>query len=77
MMTFNFLGIALLLAALAVNAFVSFEFYKAAVMKGWPQKRYLYIAFLLPLIGYLLIIALPDRGGSSLEAVESDDLPEL
>ena len=46
-------------------------------MKGWPQKKYFYMALGLWIVGYMLIIALPDRGGSGVRAVEISDLPEL
>lgn len=51
------------------------EFYKAAQAKGYSEKKYLWLCFLLGVIGYLLVIALPDRGNTP-KAV-SDDLPEL
>ena len=76
MMHFVLIGIAVI-AVLAVHFFVSVEFYKAAAMKGWPQKKYFYMALALWFVGYLLIIALPDRGGSGVRAVEISDLPEL
>ena len=76
MMNFVLIGIAVI-AILAVHFFVSVEFYKAAAMKGWPQKKYFYMALALWFVGYLLIIALPDRGGSGVRAVEISDLPEL
>ena len=71
------LYVVLALALLAVHFFVAEEFYKVAAMKGWPQKKYLIMAFLLWIVGYLLIVALPDRTGESMAAVISDDLPEL
>ena len=71
------LYVVLALALLAVHFFVAEEFYKVAAMKGWPQKKYRIMALLLWIIGYLLIIALPDRTGESMTAVISDDLPEL
>ncbi len=37
------------------------QFYQVAEEKGFPQKKYLWICFLLGIIGYLLVIALPDR----------------
>jgi len=77
MMTYNILSIVFVIAFLVIDFFVAGEFYKAAVMKGWPQKKYFVMAFLLTFVGYLLIIALPDRGGSYMKALESDDLPEL
>lgn len=77
MMTNTILSAVVLVAVLAVHVFVSIEFYKAAAMKGWPQKKYFYMALALWLVGYLLIIALPDRGGNGVRAIEINDLPEL
>lgn len=71
------LYVVLILALLAAHYFVAEEFYKVAAMKGWPQKKYRIMALLLWIIGYLLIVALPDRTGESMTAVISDDLPEL
>lgn len=51
------------------------EFYKVAKAKGYPQKKYLWLSFWLGIIGYLLVIALPDRGSSN--QVSIDDLPDL
>ncbi len=66
------------IGALAAHWFVAKEFYMAAAMKGWNERKYLWLAFLLWITGYLLIIALPDRAGeASAPAVVSDDLPEL
>lgn len=77
MMTINFLSLIIALVLLAVHCFVSVEFYRVAVMKGWPEKKYLLFAIFLWVVGYMLIIALPDRGGYGRKAVESDDLPEI
>ena len=62
---------------LVVSFYMAREFYKVAVARGWPQKKYFWICFLLPILGYLLVIALPDRGGPALGSFVSDDLPEL
>ena len=69
--------IAGIIALLAVHYFVAEEFFKIAAMKGWSQKKYRIMALVLWIFGYLLIIALPDRAGTSMTAVISDDLPEL
>ena len=69
--------IILALALLVIHYFVAEEFYKVAAMKGWPLKKYRIMALGLWLIGYLLIVALPDRTGDSMTAVISDDLPRL
>lgn len=71
------LWIVIILALLAVHYFVAGEFYKVAAMKGWSQKKYFYMALGTWLVGYLLIVALPDRTGDSMTAVVSDDLPEM
>ena len=62
---------------LAVNAFMAVEFYRAASAKGWGQRKYFWLAFLLTFAGYILIAALPDRGGQQMSVLISDDLPEL
>lgn len=64
-------------ALLAVDALVAAEFYKAASAKGWGQKKYFWLSFLLTFAGYILIAALPDRGGQQMSVLISDDLPEL
>lgn len=51
------------------------EFYKIAQAKGFSQKKYLWLPFLLGFIGYLLVIALPDRANTPKAA--SDELPDL
>ena len=51
------------------------EFYKVAQEKGYSEKKYLWLPFLLGMIGYLLVIALPDRGNTP--KVISDELPDL
>lgn len=76
-MTINLYVLISLLVLLAVHCFVSVEFYRTAVMKGWSEKKYLLMAIFLWVIGYMLIIALPDRGGYGRKAVESDDLPDI
>lgn len=72
---------ALLIAAcaalLVLDFFVAREFFLAAAMKGWASRKYFFYAFFLPVIGYLLVIALPDRGSASDGSFESRDLPEL
>ena len=72
-----FLMIAVCIALLVLDYFVAREFYLAAAMKGWASKKYFFFAFFLLVIGYLLIIALPDRGSVAAGSFESRDLPEL
>ncbi len=72
----------IILASLAVIAavvwilwLVAQEFYAAAKAKGYSEKKYLWICFLLGVIGYLLVVALPDRGNTN--KTIGDDLPDL
>ena len=58
-----------------VHYLIAKEFYKAAQAKGYSEKKYLWLPFLLGIIGYLLVVALPDRGNTP-KAV-SDELPDL
>ncbi|MCH5273662.1 MAG: hypothetical protein J1E35_08305 [Lachnospiraceae bacterium] len=43
------------------------EFYAIAEIKGFPELKYLWISFLFPVFGYLLVIALPDRNQRKVE----------
>lgn len=50
-------------------------FFEAAQEKGYRDRKYLWICFWLSFVGYLLVIALPDRGNT--QQVISDELPDL
>lgn len=70
------------LILLAIQFFLAEEFYKVAVMKGYDEKRYLWLSFLFGLVGYLLVIALPQKATSlmsddELPEMSDDELPEL
>lgn len=56
-------------------------FTDVAGAKGFREKRYFWVCFLFPIAGYLLVIALPDRGvvnpQANNELPELNDLPEL
>lgn len=51
------------------------QFYEVAQKKGHYDKKYFWFCFLLCVIGYLLVIALPDRANTTHSA--NDDLPDL
>ena len=58
-----------------IDYLIAKEFYFAAQAKGYYEKKYLWICFLLGAVGYLLVIALPNRASTPKEA--NDDLPAL
>ena len=61
--------------ALWIDYLIAREFYFAAQEKGHPGKKYLWICFFLGMVGYLLVIALPNRASAKGEA--TDELPPL
>ena len=63
--------------ALLLDFLLASEFYKIAIIKGWASKKYFVYAFFFTLVGYLMVLALPDRGGYAEGSYESGDLPEL
>lgn len=67
--------LAIIAVAIWIAYLIAKEFYKAAQAKGYSEKKYLWICFLLGMVGYLLVIALPDRGNTSKPV--SDELPDL
>ena len=56
---FIFLG---LIIGIILNAYIAGQFRIAAADKGYDSSKYFHICFWLGIIGYLLVIALPDRG---------------
>lgn len=65
------------LILLVLDYFIAKEFYQIAVEKGYEDKRYFWYSFLMPVSGYAMVIALPDHSNNIVEAVVSDELPEL
>ena len=51
----------ILIGALSLEFIIAGYFYFAARDKGYKDLAYLRIAFFLPLVGYLLVIALPNK----------------
>ncbi len=71
-----FVYLLLLAGWLAVSWFAAGEFYKIAEDKGYHGKKYFWWSFLLPPVGHLMIVAMPDRARDQ-RTVVNDDLPDL
>lgn len=67
------LYLVILVAALFLNYFMAEWFYEVAEAKGYYERKYFHIAFWFGIAGYLLVIALPDRGNG---AVATADVKE-
>ena len=57
--------LAALLGGIFLDMAIAWEFYEIAEKKGHFEKRYWLLAFCLTMIGYLIVIALPDRGSAA------------
>lgn len=89
------MGILMMIIVAAVALWICYlvakEFYKIAEMKGHSESKYLWISFFLSVVGWMLVIALPDRrqqtvqvqqpqpmsGNQTRPARTDDDLPNL
>ena len=69
------MSLIVLAVAIWIDWYIAKQFEEAAQKKGHTQKKYFWMCFLLGAVGYLLVIALPDRGNTQLAA--SDELPDL
>ena len=58
-----------------VEWYIAKQFAEAAKAKGYNDSKYFWICFWLTFVGYLLVIALPDRG--NVVPMISDELPDL
>ena len=66
-----------LLPIIYINYIVAGYFYRIAVDKGYTDTVYLRITFFLPLIGQLLVIAMPNLKAASETKHSIDELPEI
>lgn len=58
-----------------VEWYIAKQFSEVAKAKGYNDSKYFWICFWLTFVGYLLVIALPDRG--NIVPMISDELPDL
>lgn len=72
-----------LLIALFIDYLIAKEFCKVAEMKGFGNSKdllhskYFWLTFLLGAVGYLLVIALPDRRAAQSSKTGGFELPEI
>lgn len=64
-----FLAILGAILAIILDCIISEQFYRCAVAKGFEERKYFWYSFLFGLAGYLLVIALPDRGDEPVEGL--------
>lgn len=70
--------ILILAIILVIDWFAAKQFHEIAKMKGHPERKYLWWCFWLGMIGWLMVVALPDRRNTpSNTAISSDELPDL
>ena len=56
--------VLLLIVFILINSLIAGCFYDVAKEKGFSRKCYFWIPFFFGFIGYILVLALPDRGNS-------------
>ena len=87
------MAIVVSLVSLAVTIwvlhYVANQFYRVACEKGWDERKFYWLSFLLGPVGWLLVVALPDRNPpktvvvapaapeASKKDAYSDELPPL
>ena len=69
------LSLAVIVALLYLQYVIAKEFYSAAVTKGYSNRKYLWYCFFLGMIGYLMVIALPNKIVTTNQS--ADELPEI
>ncbi len=56
--------------------FIAEEFYDIATQKGFDERKYFWWCFFVSVIGYAMVIALPDHSNAK-TGIAVDELPEL
>ena len=52
------------IVALILLHYISNLFYLVAVEKGWDERKFYWLSFFFGFVGWMLVIALPDRNGT-------------
>ena len=60
---------------LCVDCFIACEFFEISTKKGYADVRYFWYCFIFGIIGYLVVIALPNK--IAVKNSVSDELPEI
>ncbi len=75
---------AIIAALLQLQYIIAKEFYSIAIAKGYNSKKYLWYCFFLGIVGYLMVIAIPDENilkqlsnKNIVTKQANDELPEL
>ena len=81
----NLLYIIGAIVTLILLHYISNLFYLVAVEKGWDERKFYWLSFFFGFVGWMLVIALPDRNATpvvisapeSPRRTDSNDLPPL
>ena len=66
------------IVGLIIAYYAGKEFERIAAMKGFVDKKFFWWSFLMPPVGMLMVVALPDRMGAKPAApVQDEQLPAL
>lgn len=71
------LVLALIAVVVWVTVFIAREFSAIAEAKGYDGRRYWHVAFWLGLVGYLIIIGLPDKNTRNAQNLIASRLYDL
>lgn len=71
------LVVALIAVVVWVTVFIAREFSAIAEAKGYDGRRYWHVAFWLGLVGYLIIIGLPDKNTRNAQNLIASRLHDL
>ena len=71
-----FLVLLFILISMLIKYFIAREFYKISCIKGFDNKKYLWITFFMTFVGGLMVAALPNNNCSGKKYIDSN-LPDL